>query len=71
MADTDFPGPPTSYAQGQSCANCDYRFIVPSETDRLNLHMECRRYAPRPAPGTIMYWPIVQTNDWCGEWKLG
>lgn len=36
--------------------------------------IECRRNAPQPSGSatpayTRPYWPIVNGDDWCGEWK--
>ena len=35
---------------------------------------ECRRWPPSSSLGrnsTYGRWPLVATDDWCGEWRLG
>jgi hypothetical protein len=46
-------------------------------TNGLKVQMgTCRRYAPRPEPGTggethpaEAQWPSVPSDAWCGEWE--
>jgi hypothetical protein len=30
----------------------------------------CKRYAPRPGQPGRVYYPIVDDDDWCGEWEF-
>ena len=56
--------------QPEECQKCHYRYGV---SDAI-LRLECHRNAPNPMPvdnknliGTE--WPIVNPDDWCGEYK--
>lgn len=57
----------------KNCSNCKF------SSDEL----QCRRYAPRPIMASvsdddspqnslppIALWPLVEFDDWCGEWQL-
>lgn len=49
------------------CANCIY--WAGHDGDDAG---ECRRHSPRPRPAEeVAYWPIVEADDWCGEWEEG
>lgn len=53
--------PPT-----QNCANCRYAYASSTGDQR------CRRFRPVPTddPNVYVNWrqPIVNDNEWCGEW---
>jgi hypothetical protein len=48
------------------CYQCKY-YGSASKTSGI-----CRRHAPTPVLKTVnhdwTYWPVVEENDWCGEW---
>ena len=49
------------------CGTCSYG------KQQSPVALTCRKYAPRPSIGQktpIAAWPIVETHDWCGEFKL-
>jgi IPT/TIG domain-containing protein len=43
-----------------TCGNCKYQ--VPPE---------CRRYPPARVSPSLSGWPLVDPDDWCGEWSGG
>ncbi len=45
----------------QSCGNCRF----------LRIGNECHRRSPGPSTEeeVAAFWPVVSTNDWCGEWQ--
>ena len=50
---------------GQSCGTC--RFWLPFAN-------ECRRHPPNRMGGhgeSLVLWPKVGSNEWCGEWEKG
>jgi len=51
----------------QSCKNCYYSLLVETPNRILGV---CRKNAPRPTVGESRYpsWPIVGSDNWCGEW---
>lgn len=59
--------------QDKRCAGCT--FWVPSLADEGEASGSCRRYAPQPAMlpkgqlGIVLTWPVMDQNDWCGEFK--
>lgn len=61
--------------ENDGCHNCFYFDPVGQPPAREG---ECRRHAPSilmlPAQGderahTITAWPVIFTEDWCGEWQ--
>lgn len=57
---------------GMVCATCMYFQVDESRDDKG----ECRANAPRPTSlnardNSVLYacWPVVQDDDWCGEWE--
>ena len=50
------------------CVNCMFFVLIGNEIG------ECRRYAPRPQNTSPIgvsrsHWPIVEEDDFCGEFK--
>lgn len=57
----------------QRCINC--RFHSSDIVDGYEA-LTCHRYAPRMLSGagagwSNQLWPVVSTNNWCGEWEQG
>lgn len=62
----------------ERCGTC--RFYCRDSEEILPEEGECRRNAPRPAPRKSLLdsemrtdpchvWPLVDKDDWCGEWQ--
>lgn len=63
ITDTD---PWRHRTQGMQCQTCMWfviKHVIESESDRVI--GRCRRHAP-----TMTGYPVVFTNDWCGDHKL-
>jgi hypothetical protein len=55
----------------QACGNCRFVSEVPP-LKNPNALAHCLRHAPQPTQNgraPVSYWPIVEFDDWCGEWK--
>jgi hypothetical protein len=55
----------------QKCENCRYRVLRRyREMTREIAYLQCRRNAPQPSAKehASAFWPIVDDDDWCGEW---
>jgi len=61
----------------QRCDNCRYRMLRTFRKTALDLsetqeiaYFECRRNAPHSSAKqrVAAFWPIVDDDDWCGEW---
>jgi hypothetical protein len=58
-----------------TCRTC--RFYDFFDKKDFDLEALCRRHPPAPMVGSnedrnrLLYanWPLVSSNDWCGEWK--
>jgi len=71
----DFSAKEDLLSEEQTCANCFFWFYGATGTPKYG---ECRRNAPIPllySPEerevlkTLVFWPAVVEDDWCGEWK--
>lgn len=56
-----------------ACDTCLYWFgIGPGKCGEMI--GECRRYAPRATPGfepgDVIFWPLTEQHQWCGEHEL-
>lgn len=60
-----------------TCFNCrySYAFYIIEDSGDVTLieEVECRRNAPTPCKNeddaTFTYWPVMEPDDWCGEWQ--
>lgn len=60
-----------------TCQNCGHAEKMAGTSDRLLYR--CRRYPGKPflvagpiaggEPGVITVWPVMGTEDYCGEWE--
>jgi hypothetical protein len=46
----------------RKCSNCEYYHCRYQQG-------KCRRYAPRPCETSLITWPEVNEQDWCGEFS--
>ena len=59
----------------ESCMNCkcflesDRSKKAADKDDRHKRHGVCRRYPPALEKVRGECFPVVFSNDWCGEWK--
>lgn len=70
---------PTAETPQQLCATC--RFARdPNDPNDPDGWMDCHRRSPTPiidpqwnddgtVSKTFAYWPLVDGDDWCGEWE--
>ena len=55
----------------QFCKNCRYRLLRKyREMTQEIQYFACHRNAPQPSTNQYAsaFWPIVDDDDWCGEW---
>jgi hypothetical protein len=63
-------------AELQQCHTCRWGWKITDEVDGLGEGVgECHRYAPRANPDangkpalTVTMWPVVCSDDGCGDW---
>lgn len=55
-------------AAARTCATCRFSMFAKSSDTG-----QCRRRTPLAAPYSedeaLGYWPLISTDDWCGEWR--
>ena len=55
----------------QFCKDCQYaKKLKLSETNEPFQAFHCRRRAPIASANPWQRWPIVNSDDWCGEFKV-
>jgi hypothetical protein len=53
------------------CRDCRYFAAEQERSGEPPRYGRCRRHAPGPCSdsGKHGYWPLVHSDDWCGEFK--
>ena len=59
---------PTNPSRDPECIHC--RFYSPIfEDDNITINGFCRFHAPLISDDSMIIWPEVSSNDWCGQWR--
>lgn len=56
----------------EQCSNCRFYSLEDYEEDGINYEISyglCRRYPPKRIDGTVSGFPVVEYDDWCGEYQ--